>query len=55
MQKHIDNPDIMSSKSLYCFVCDIAVTSRCFSLATCTTQSSKKKFVEKLGYLVGDQ
>ncbi|KAK6626889.1 hypothetical protein RUM44_009366 [Polyplax serrata] len=45
----------MSTKTLYCFVCDTAVTNRYFSLATCRTQSSKKKLVEKLGYLVGDQ
>lgn len=45
----------MSTKTRYCFVCDIAVSNRFFYLATCRTQSSKKKLVEKLGHLVGEK
>lgn len=40
---------------LQCFVCDTKVTGRFYNLATCKTQHSQTKIVEKLGDLVGEK
>lgn len=43
------------SEGLVCFVCDIGVVGRYYPLATCRTQTSKVRLIEKLGQLVGDE
>ncbi|XP_039286302.1 uncharacterized protein LOC111059362 [Nilaparvata lugens] len=45
----------MGTEGLNCFVCDAAAVGRYFTLATCRTQSSKIRIIEKLGQLVGDK
>ncbi|KAK2583502.1 hypothetical protein KPH14_009462 [Odynerus spinipes] len=40
---------------LQCFVCDATVKGRYYALATCRTQSSRSKVIEKLGELVGER
>lgn len=40
---------------VHCFVCDMLVTGRFYSLATSRAQTSKTRLIEKLGTLVGDQ
>lgn len=37
-----------------CFVCDAEVLGRFYALATCRTQSSRTRVIEKLGELVGE-
>jgi len=37
-----------------CFVCDDEVLGRYYALATCRTQSSRSRVIEKLGELVGE-
>ncbi|XP_069671145.1 uncharacterized protein [Periplaneta americana] len=46
---------IVSNEELRCFVCDVAVTGRYYTLATCRTQSTKIRLIEKLGQLVGER
>lgn len=43
------------SEGLTCFVCDVGVVGRYYALATCRTQASKIRLIEKLGQLVGDE
>ncbi|XP_043278725.1 uncharacterized protein pzg isoform X2 [Venturia canescens] len=38
-----------------CFVCDATVQGRRYALATCKTQSSRTRVIEKLGELVGER
>ncbi|XP_047119099.1 uncharacterized protein LOC124802336 isoform X1 [Schistocerca piceifrons] len=38
-----------------CFVCDGAATGRYYILATCRTQTSRIRLIEKLGQLVGER
>ncbi|XP_046469721.1 uncharacterized protein [Neodiprion pinetum] len=38
-----------------CFVCDVKVQGRYYALATCRTQSSRARVIEKLGELVGER
>lgn len=45
----------MGGEGLACFVCDANVVGRYYTLATCRTQSTKVRLIEKLGQLVGDQ
>ena len=46
---------IVSDEVLRCFVCDVTVTGRYYTLATCRTQSTKIRLIEKLGQLVGER
>lgn len=43
------------TEGLTCFVCDGTVVGRYFTLASCKTQVTKQRLVEKLGQLVGEQ
>ncbi|XP_054278506.1 uncharacterized protein LOC128996962 isoform X2 [Macrosteles quadrilineatus] len=43
------------AEGLTCFVCDGTVVGRYYTLASCKTQVTKQKLVEKLGQLVGEQ
>lgn len=43
------------SNILRCFICDIEVQGRRYALASCRTQSSKSRVIEKLGELVGER
>ncbi|KAJ1523639.1 hypothetical protein ONE63_001482 [Megalurothrips usitatus] len=45
----------LPGQDLHCFVCDVAVTGRYYTLATCRTQSTKVRLIEKLGQLVGER
>lgn len=45
----------ISSEGSRCFVCDVTVQGRHYALATCRTQSSKARVIEKLGELVGER
>lgn len=38
-----------------CFVCDGKVQGRFYVLATCKTQTSRSRVIEKLGELVGER
>ncbi|CAL7944874.1 unnamed protein product [Xylocopa violacea] len=42
-------------KDLQCFVCDVKIQGRHYALATCRTQTSRTRVVEKLGELVGER
>ncbi|KOC69541.1 hypothetical protein WH47_05484 [Habropoda laboriosa] len=42
-------------KDLQCFVCDTKIHGRFYALATCRTQTSRTKVIEKLGELVGER
>ncbi|GLH03769.1 Uncharacterized protein GBIM_09621 [Gryllus bimaculatus] len=44
-----------ADEALHCFVCDVAVTGKHYTLATCRTQSSNIRLIEKLGQLVGER
>lgn len=44
-----------SEEALHCFVCDVAVTGKHYTLATCRTQSTNIRLIEKLGQLVGER
>lgn len=43
------------SEGLICFVCDVGVVGRYYALATCRTQTTKVRLIEKLGQLVGEE
>ena len=45
----------LPGQDLHCFVCDAVVTGRYYTLATCRTQNSKVRLIEKLGQLVGER
>ncbi|XP_046813024.1 uncharacterized protein LOC124421644 isoform X2 [Vespa crabro] len=49
------NNDSQLTPLLQCFVCDVIVKGRYYALATCRTQSSRSKVIEKLGELVGER
>ncbi|XP_015600911.1 uncharacterized protein LOC107270420 isoform X2 [Cephus cinctus] len=49
------NNDQATLEILQCFVCDIKVHGRHYSLATCRTQSTRGRVIEKLGELVGER
>jgi hypothetical protein len=56
MTSVIDNPaTVVRGEDLRCFVCDVAVAGRFYTLATCRTQSTKIRLIEKLGQLVGER
>ncbi|XP_033331088.2 uncharacterized protein LOC117223071 [Megalopta genalis] len=40
---------------LQCFVCDATIQGRHYELATCRTQTSRSRVIEKLGELVGER
>ncbi|KAG9436733.1 hypothetical protein HZU67_01690 [Apis mellifera carnica] len=42
-------------EELQCFVCDAKIQGRHYSLATCRTQISRTRVIEKLGELVGER
>ena len=46
---------VHSGEEFRCFVCDIVVSGRYYTLATCRTQSTKIRLIEKLGQLVGER
>jgi hypothetical protein len=51
-----DNPAaVVNGEDLHCFVCDVTVAGRFYTLATCRTQSTKIRLIEKLGQLVGER
>lgn len=50
-----DRHSNLAEEGLKCFVCDAKIQGRHYSLATCKTQSSRAKVVEKLGELVGER
>lgn len=54
MQDTNDNDDI-NKNDVRCFVCDVKVQGRYYSLATCKTQNSRSRVIEKLGELVGER
>lgn len=51
----INPATVLSSEEFRCFVCDIVVSGRYYALATCRTQSTKIRLIEKLGQLVGER
>jgi hypothetical protein len=56
MASVIDTPaTVVIGEDLRCFVCDVAVAGRYYTLATCRTQSTKIRLIEKLGQLVGER
>lgn len=56
MENVINNNDIKKLRlQLRCFVCEADVQGRYYYLATCRTQSSQSKVIEKLGELVGER
>nr|XP_031839012.1 uncharacterized protein LOC116429810 isoform X2 [Nomia melanderi] len=44
-----------SLDDLQCFVCDATIQGRHYALATCRTQTSRSRIIEKLGELVGER
>ncbi|XP_012269391.2 uncharacterized protein LOC105693800 [Athalia rosae] len=48
-------PDQITSEEPRCFVCDVKVQGRNYLLATCRTQRSRSRIIEKLGELVGEK
>lgn len=44
-----------NSEIVQCFVCDATVQGRRYALATCKTQNSRTRVIEKLGELVGER
>ncbi|XP_026666508.1 uncharacterized protein LOC108632751 isoform X2 [Ceratina calcarata] len=44
-----------SLEDLQCFVCDAQIQGRHYALATCRTQASRIRVIEKLGELVGER
>jgi hypothetical protein len=46
---------VVSGEQSRCFVCDVTVAGRYYTLATCRTQSTKVRLIEKLGQLVGER
>ncbi|GFG38019.1 hypothetical protein Cfor_02316 [Coptotermes formosanus] len=56
MSSATSNPaTVLSGEELRCFVCDIVVSGRYYTLATCRTQSTQVRLIEKLGQLVGER
>ncbi|XP_053995630.1 uncharacterized protein LOC128885557 [Hylaeus anthracinus] len=47
--------DSRTLEDLQCFVCDAKIQGRRYALATCRTQTSRSRVIEKLGELVGDR
>jgi len=45
----------VSKEESRCFVCDAEVRGRYYALATCRTQNSQARVIEKLGELVGER
>ena len=42
-------------EELQCFVCDAKVQGKHYALATCRTQSTRTRVIEKLGEIVGER
>lgn len=55
MAAHVQSGLATGSEGLVCFVCDVGVVGRYYALATCRTQTTKVRLIEKLGQLVGDE
>lgn len=51
----INSNGTKSLEDLQCFVCDAKIQGRHYALATCRTQTSRTKVIEKLGELVGER
>lgn len=49
------NTSSIAREDLQCFVCDAKVQGRHYALATCRTQSTRTRVIEKLGELVGER
>lgn len=49
------NTDETIKEESRCFVCDAEVHGRFYALATCRTQHSSTRIIEKLGELVGER
>lgn len=47
--------NLKSAEDLQCFVCDVKIQGRHYALATCRTQTSRSRVIEKLGELVGER
>ncbi|XP_078052323.1 uncharacterized protein LOC144478375 isoform X2 [Augochlora pura] len=47
--------DSRTLNDLQCFVCDATIQGRHYALATCRTQTSRSRVIEKLGELVGER
>ena len=55
---NVTGNDCNNSKTLedlQCFVCDAKIQGRYYALATCRTQISRTRVIEKLGELVGER
>ncbi|CAK9805047.1 hypothetical protein ANTPLA_LOCUS4301 [Anthophora plagiata] len=50
-----DYNDLKPLEDLQCFVCDTKIQGRHYALATCRTQTSRTRVIEKLGELVGER
>ncbi|EFN64416.1 hypothetical protein EAG_00846 [Camponotus floridanus] len=49
------NTDDTIKEASQCFVCDAEIQGRFYALATCRTQHSNSRVIEKLGELVGER
>ncbi|XP_011328975.1 uncharacterized protein LOC105274492 isoform X2 [Ooceraea biroi] len=54
MDIRVNDNDVAKEESR-CFVCDAQVRGRYYTLATCRTQNSQARVIEKLGELVGER
>lgn len=46
---------VVTDEKMRCFVCDVAVSGKYYILATCRTQATRIRLIEKLGQLVGER
>ncbi|KYN41258.1 hypothetical protein ALC56_04409 [Trachymyrmex septentrionalis] len=53
-ESYVDNNEEAKNQTR-CFVCDADVKGRFYALATCRTQNSQARVIEKLGELVGER
>ncbi|XP_032668479.1 uncharacterized protein LOC116842839 isoform X2 [Odontomachus brunneus] len=53
--ENIINSNNIKKEQLRCFVCETDIQGRYYYLATCRTQSSRSRVIEKLGELVGER
>lgn len=50
-----NNNDDVTKEISRCFVCDDEIRGRYYTLATCKTQNSRTRIIQKLGELVGER
>lgn len=55
MDVEMDDNNVIIKEESRCFVCDASVRGRYYALATCRTQNSQTRVIEKLGELVGER